>query len=271
MAVGPELVSEHGLGQGGRGIGGVAGSVAPVDWSAMLGESGLPANVVAELNRIFTRTTDINQAVTIGQAYVRSTPWYAQTFPGIQSGINSGLIADEQGYRAYSNQLTQYYRQYLNRAPTPAEIAAHLTQGQSVDLVGKQLGGQAYVQANLPQINQTLGAYVRPGRAADAGRVQGHAREPGALARERPAGRQAGGCRSGCGRVMLPSDRRDRDRIEKLLKRRPIDPLAPPKPTTPELMQRLTDGITDDYAEGADARGEQAKALMAINRKEIKE
>jgi hypothetical protein len=70
---------------------------------------------------------------------------------------------------------------------------------------------------------------------------------------------------------MLPSDRRDRDRIEKLLKRRPIDPLAPPKPTTPELMQRLTDGITDDYAEGADARGEQAKALMAINRKEIKE
>jgi hypothetical protein len=159
MAVGPELVSEHGLGQGGRGIGGVAGSVAPVDWSAMLGESGLPANVVAELNRIFTRTTDINQAVTIGQAYVRSTPWYAQTFPGIQSGINSGLIADEQGYRAYSNQLTQYYRQYLNRAPTPAEIAAHLTQGQSVDLVGKQLGGQAYVQANLPQINQTLGAY----------------------------------------------------------------------------------------------------------------
>ena len=60
----------------------------------------------------------------------------------------------------------------------------------------------------------------------------------------------------------LPNDRRDRDTLLKLLKRRPVDPLAPPKPTTPELMQRLTESFTSEYAEGVEPRAAQAKALM---------
>ena len=145
--------TEHTAGQGAP-----AGSIAPVDWSSLLGESGLPPNVVNELNRIFTRTPDINQAITIGQAYVRSTPWYTQTFPGIQSGINAGLFSNEQGYRQYQNQLGQLYQQYHNRQPTQAELAQHVVGGQSLDLISRQMQGSAYIQANAPDIQRTLGA-----------------------------------------------------------------------------------------------------------------
>ena len=159
----PRIVSEHGAGQGKP-----AGSVAPVDWSSLLGQAGLPPNVVNEVSRIFAKTPDLTQAVALGQAYVRSTPWYAQTYPGIQSGINAGLFSDERGYNAYKNQLTQLSQQYRGVPVTAHEVAQNAVAGISASQFEKQLAGQAYVTANAPQIQQTLGAFGDTGAATPA-------------------------------------------------------------------------------------------------------
>jgi hypothetical protein len=63
-------------------------------------------------------------------------------------------------------------------------------------------------------------------------------------------------------------DFRERDVIRKLLRRRPIDPLAPLKKTTPELMAELTAGITVEYEGGAPIRTDEAKRLMGELRKD---
>lgn len=130
---------------------GTASAAAPdtaIDWSAMLGEYGMPDQLVGELNRIFTTTGDLNQAIPIAQAYVRGTEWYAQTYPGIQQGINNGLFGDEQGYRSYQNVVDQLYQQYYGRPATPGEVAQYAKAGQNAAQVGNQFQSAA-IQGNL--------------------------------------------------------------------------------------------------------------------------
>lgn len=143
--------------------GGEARGLPSVDWSSVLGEYGLPQDVIDELNRIFQQTQDINQAIVIGQAYVRGTPWYAQTYPGIQQGINAGLFGDEQGYRQYQAQVTQIYQQYYNRAPTTAELTSYITTGKTPTRVAEEFQSAA-IKSNFSDplkalfSNQELGA-----------------------------------------------------------------------------------------------------------------
>lgn len=67
---------------------------------------------------------------------------------------------------------------------------------------------------------------------------------------------------------MKPDDIRERDRLLKALRRKPVDPLAPPKPTTPELMQRLAGGMSDEYSGGAEGRAAAAKTLWDMTGKD---
>lgn len=114
-------------------------TAAPPDWDTILGEYGLPSDVIAQLNNIWTAAgSNVSAAVTLAQAYIRGTTWYAQTYPGIQQGINAGLFTDEQSYRAYENQVDQIYQQYWGRPATSAELNARITSGQSVSQVANQ-------------------------------------------------------------------------------------------------------------------------------------
>lgn len=122
----------------GGGTGSGDSSSAP-DWDSILGEYGLPSDIISQLNQIWTTAGgDVNSAVTLAQAYIRGTTWYAQTYPGIQAGINAGLFSDEAGYRAYENQVDQIYQQYWNRPATTAELNARITSGESVGQVANQ-------------------------------------------------------------------------------------------------------------------------------------
>lgn len=67
---------------------------------------------------------------------------------------------------------------------------------------------------------------------------------------------------------MRAEDVRERDRLLKALRRKPVDPLAPPKPSTPELMQRLVGGISDEYAGGAEGRAAAARELWDMTGKD---
>lgn len=118
-------------------------STEAIDWSAILGQYGLPQDIINQLNQIFSQTGDINQAITIGQAYIRGTSWYQQTYPGIQSGINAGLFSDEAGYRQYQSQVNQIYQQYYGRNATAAEISQYATAGTSLSKVGAQFQAAA--------------------------------------------------------------------------------------------------------------------------------
>lgn len=63
---------------------------------------------------------------------------------------------------------------------------------------------------------------------------------------------------------MNPDDLRDRDKLTRML-RRPLlgDPVV--KPTTPELMDRLTRGFRDEYDEGTEGRQQVTRALFTNN------
>jgi hypothetical protein len=122
--------------------GNVPGS-AQQDWSSYLGLYGLPADVLKEINAIFAKTPDINQAVVIAQAYVRGTPWYGTTYPGIQEAMAKGIVRDEADYRAKMNDFNGLYRQYTNRDITGAEYADHLREGVDSTTVGRRFQGAA--------------------------------------------------------------------------------------------------------------------------------
>lgn len=135
----------------------------PQDWSATLGIYGLPPDVQAKVNQIFSSTSDVNQATALALAYIRGTDWYAQTYPGITQGIQNGTVTNEADYRNYVNQMNQLYQQYYGRAPTSEEITGYLQQGYNSQYVGKIFQGQAYVQANRGDIAYTTGAFA-PGQ-----------------------------------------------------------------------------------------------------------
>lgn len=114
------------------------------DWLQTLASVGLTPAMIGELNKIWIGAGgDAKVATPLALRYVRSTPWYAKTYPGISAGINAGLFSDERGYSDYRNTITQVYKQYYNRAPTNAEVGVYVTKGQSPTQIAKQFSSAA--------------------------------------------------------------------------------------------------------------------------------
>lgn len=163
----PGTESYPNQGTGGTSSGGGGGSTGgstapappPVDWSSLLGIYGLPSDVQAKINAIFSNTSDVNQATALAMAYVRGTNWYAQTYPGIQEGIARGVVSNEADYRAYVNQLQILNHQYYNTDITSQQIADYLKAGYSVGHVGQLFQGHAYATANKNDLNYLTGAF----------------------------------------------------------------------------------------------------------------
>lgn len=138
------------------------------DWESYLANWGFPPDVVAQLTQIFQSYSDPTQAQAAALAYIRGTPWYAQTFPGIQAGINNGLVNDESSYRAYTNDVNQYYQRFYGRNATSQEISDALTAGTSATDIGNHLQGQANIAAQGPAIQYELGAFDTQGQATQS-------------------------------------------------------------------------------------------------------
>lgn len=162
--------SGGGTGSGGGGGGGTTTSkYTPPggDYSGMLGIYGLPSDVMSKVDEIFQNVADVNQAAAIALAYIRSTSWYAQTYPGIQTGIQKGLLSNEADYRNYVNQVNQYTQQYFGRQATAGEIAGYLGGGYNPGHVGDLFKGQAYVAANRPELQYLAGAFGQGRMSSD--------------------------------------------------------------------------------------------------------
>lgn len=129
-------------------FGGDGDSAGPQqDWSSYLGMFGLPADVLKEINAIFQKTPDIGQAVVRAQAYVRGTPWYAQTYPGIREAIAKGIVRDEQDYRRKQNEFDQVFRQWTSNGITTSQYAQFLKEGVDAATVERRFAGDAFANA----------------------------------------------------------------------------------------------------------------------------
>lgn len=131
------------------------------DWyKAFFAQYGVPADVQAQLISLLTKyASDPSIAQTLATQYLRSTPWYQTTFPGFSEGVNNGVFTDETGYRAYLNAINSIYNQYLGRHVSGDEVTALLKEGAAPSLVANRFQGQAWVQANSPEVQYLGGAF----------------------------------------------------------------------------------------------------------------
>lgn len=131
-----------------------------LDWaSTFFASLGLPPDVVAKVNQIFSQYSDTNAASSAALGYIRGTPWYAQTYPGIAEGIQKGVIGNEADYRNLLNQQSQIYKQYMGRDVTAGEFAANLGEGVPLSTIGGRLQGAALAGTYGNDWRYTLGAF----------------------------------------------------------------------------------------------------------------
>lgn len=125
---------------------------------------GLPPDLAAQMQQMLAQGYSVDEIL----AYIRGTPWYAQTYPGIQQGISLGLIGNESDYRSYLNQANQLYRRYYGRDITSDEMAGLLASGASLGFIGEQLQTSAlyktmYGEAPGPEeLAMLLGSGISP-------------------------------------------------------------------------------------------------------------
>ncbi|MHB8742566.1 MAG: hypothetical protein ACYC9L_05510 [Sulfuricaulis sp.] len=167
---------------------GAATKGPPVDWSAVYwGGLGLPTDVVSQINKIFSQYPDVTVAQALAQQYLRGTPWYQTTFPGIQYGIRNGLFTDETGYRRYVTELNQHYQAYTNQPVTGTDVASWLQQGKDSTYVGNYFKGNAIAQTEAPDLNYESGAFTPQGQLTSAER-QAYGQEKAGI--DTPLGQQ---------------------------------------------------------------------------------
>lgn len=149
--------------EGGSGSGGTTPSktgLPDLDWaSAFFGSLGLPADVAAKINEIFSQYNDTASASAAALAYIRGTPWYDQTFPGIKDAMMKGIVSNEGEYRSLLNQQNQLYRQYLGRDISGGEYASNLGEGANLNTIGGRLQGAALANTYGNDWRYKLGAF----------------------------------------------------------------------------------------------------------------
>lgn len=135
----------------------------PPDIGSFLAIYGLPSDVQAKVQQIFQNTSDVNQATALAMAYIRGTPWYAQTYPGIQEGIAKGVIGNEADYRNYLNQVNTLTQQYLGRDIGSGELGDFLKQGYDPTRIGRIYQGGAIAKTNAGDWQYATGAFDENG------------------------------------------------------------------------------------------------------------
>ncbi len=131
----------------------------PPDWASVYwGSLGLPTDVSARIDKIFAQYADHTTAAALAQQYLRSTTWYAQTFPGIEYGIRNGFFNDETGYRQYVQQVNDAWKTFAGHPISGREVAAWLQQGKSSDYLAKYIEGESIALTNKQQTQALAGA-----------------------------------------------------------------------------------------------------------------
>lgn len=131
------------------------------DWyKAFFSQYGVPSDVQGNIISLLTKyASDPTMATALATQYLRGTDWYQTKFPGFNAGVQNGLFTDESGYLSYLNNINNIYNQYLGRHVSGDEINALLSEGVNPGIVANRFQGQAYIQANKPEIQYLAGAF----------------------------------------------------------------------------------------------------------------
>jgi hypothetical protein len=141
-----------------------AATVDATSWAtAYFGSLGLPPELVGQIDQIFRQHDDPQVAAQFALAYVRGTPWYAQTYPGIKEGIQKGVVGNEADYRSYLNAVNGLMRQYFGRDVSSSEVAGYLSEGLAPQTIGQQFQGLAGVMAYGQDWRYYLGGFGEEG------------------------------------------------------------------------------------------------------------
>jgi hypothetical protein len=140
----------------------------PPDWAQVyFGTLGLPPDAIQAVDAIFAKyPTDPQTAILLSQQYIRTTPWFANNFPGFFYGLKAGLYGDENGYRQYVNQVNNYSMQYFSRPVSTGEIEAYLTAGYDPNYVGKLYDATLIQNTQAGEFQYELGAFGEGGQAS---------------------------------------------------------------------------------------------------------
>lgn len=131
----------------------------PPDWATVYwGSLGLPPDVSTRIDKIFSQYADHTTAAALAQQYLRSTKWYAATFPGIEYGIRNGFFTDETGYRQYVQQVNDAWQTFAGHPISGPELAGWLQQGKSADYLLKYIKGEQIALTQKQQIQALAGA-----------------------------------------------------------------------------------------------------------------
>jgi hypothetical protein len=156
------------MGETGSGAQGGPGGDGTPDWAQVyFGTLGLPPDAIKTVDAIFAKyPTDPQTAILLSQQFIRTTPWFANNFPGFFNGLKAGLFGDENGYRQYVNQVNNYSMQYFNRPVATGEIEAYLTAGYDPNFVGKLYDSTLIQNTQAGEFQYELGAFGEGGAAS---------------------------------------------------------------------------------------------------------
>ena len=128
------------------------------EWQTLLGNIGVPQNVIDDIVKMFGTDPDTNRAVQSALAYLRGTTWYKDAFPGIQEGLIRGVFADERGYRQWRTQIDSVAQRF-GVAPSPDQYAVWAAKGYTPDFLEKRYVGLSVAQIEGSDVRYALGAF----------------------------------------------------------------------------------------------------------------
>lgn len=136
---------------------GTPGGVDQSIWN--LGIPGLPPDIAARVAEFLKNDPTGDSAIR----YIRTTPWYATEYAGIQEGIAKQLF-DPQGnperdYRNWKTSIIDTYKRYYGRIPTVQEITSMATNGYKAEVVEQQGQGHAWAGVHGADSQWASGAF----------------------------------------------------------------------------------------------------------------
>lgn len=159
---------------GGGTEGGTGGTGSPVDYSNLFAAFGMPPDMIKQINDLMAKlistgmnTDDVYNTIVgeirggqIGSNFKDGLSWYQSTYAGIQYGMATGLLDSsnpEATYRDYVNKVNNYFKEFMGRDATTAEIVNYLQGGVDAGVVGAQLKGQSYANAFANSDSNSMG------------------------------------------------------------------------------------------------------------------
>ncbi len=127
--------------------------------AAMFGMSGLPQELIDQMNAELGSGLDLATAQTLAYNTILSSDWFAQTYPGYFDGLSTNRWSSPKEYKGMVLDYNALSQQWTDTPLSTGDFLSMVNQGISVQDYAKILAGAAWTQANTPDVQTEFGAY----------------------------------------------------------------------------------------------------------------